>query len=75
VYHQWTDYSQVEQVVSMLNVVYYDEHDLSFQLDAETMMMMMMMMIQELELMIVEIKRQQYQLVLAVVVKQLFQSI
>jgi hypothetical protein len=58
----------------MLNVVYYDEHDLSFQLDAETIMMMMMM-IQELELMIVEIKRQQYQLVLAVVVKQLFQSI
>jgi len=72
--HHWTDYRQVEQVVSMLNVVYYGEHDLSFQLDAETMMMMMMM-IQELELKIVEIKRQQYQLVLAVVVKQLFQSI
>ncbi len=53
----------------MLNVVYYDEHDSSFQSDDEVMLM-----IPELEFLIVEIKRQPYQLVLPVVVKQLFRS-
>jgi hypothetical protein len=53
----------------MLNVVYFDEHDLSFQLDDEKTM------IQELELKIVAIKQQQYQRVLMVAVKQLLRSI
>jgi hypothetical protein len=57
----------------MLNVVYYDEYDLSFRLD--DVVKMMMMMIQELEWKIVEIKRLHHQHLLMVVVKQLFRSV
>ncbi len=62
-------YQQIEQVVLMLNAVYYDEHDLPFHLDDE------MMRFPEKELKLVVIKRQQYQLMLVeVVVNQVLRS-
>ncbi len=61
-------YQQIEQVVLMLNAVYYDEHDLPFHLDDE------MMMFPEKELKLVVIKRQQYQLRLVEVVNQVLRS-